>query len=90
MVSVQRRTHERRRFIRRSSDVLYIVGILSGGFMREKFKASIEVDAEWLRWQSRDDAQLVLLREINRIMDPWFRKIEFENATSVRVRQVEE
>jgi hypothetical protein len=56
--------------------------------MRETFKASIEVDSEWLRWQNRDAAQQTILREINRILDPWFRRIEYENATSVRVREV--
>ena len=67
-----------------------MVPVRKGGSVREKFKASIEVDAEWLRWQDRDSAQSIILREINRILDPWFRQIKYENATSVRVRLVKE
>ena len=57
--------------------------------MRKTHKATIEVDAEWLRWTNRDEAQRVILREINRLTDPWFRSIAFENATSVKVRRTE-
>jgi hypothetical protein len=55
--------------------------------MREIFKAGIEVDAEWLRWTPAETAEHVIYREIRRILDPWHRALEMENATSVRVRQ---
>ena len=57
--------------------------------MRKTLRATIEVDAEWLRWTNRDEAQRVILREINRLTDPWFRAIAFEDATSVKVRRTE-
>ena len=54
---------------------------------RKVFKGELWVDAEWLRWTDRDTAQNYILREINRMVDPWFRSLDHETATAVRFRR---
>ena len=55
--------------------------------MRKVFKGSLELDAEWLRWTERDKAESIIMREIHRMVDPWYNSLTHEPATSVRFRQ---